>query len=95
MKGWIKLAVFLLFAGLIIGALVGIAFLLLLIFVSVFNSLADMMIIKGADSNWAAIVALVLTVYIFFAVSKNKTVNNYISSKTQGVLAKKFNLEDD
>jgi len=67
--------------GLIIGAVVGISYLFLFVFVSVYNGFTDIMLYKGASNDIAPIVALILTVFIFFSISRNQTVNNYISGK--------------
>lgn len=77
--GKLILGIFL--ATLIVGVIIGIAYLFLYLFVLTFNWFTDMMIIKGANPSWAAIVALVLVVFIFNGISRNATVNNYIQRK--------------
>ena len=81
---WGKLAIYGFLLALVVGAFIGLAYLFMFIFVAVFNALADMMVIKGADPSWAAVVALILTVYIFVGISRNTTVNNYIREKFIG-----------
>lgn len=80
-SGWIKLFLGFCFGILIVAGIIGLGYLIWFAFTLTFNWFADMMIIKGADPSWAAIVALILAVYVFIGVSRNSTVNNYIQGK--------------
>lgn len=81
--GWVKLMLGICFGALIIGIIIGLSYLILFVFTLTFNWFADMMIIKGADPSWAAIIALILAVYVFIGVSRNNTINNYIQNKRE------------
>lgn len=80
---WGKLVLWIFLLALIVGTIIGIVYLFLFIFVLVFNFFTDIMIIKGADPRIASVVALILTVFTFYEISKNSTVNNYMVGRTQ------------
>jgi len=78
---WTKLVLWLILIGLIVGGIIGLCYLFVFAFVWLFNSFYIMM--DSKPDSLLAIVSLILTVWIFFKVSSNTTVKNYIQEKSE------------
>lgn len=79
----------------IVGLLIGLGYLLVFLFVITFEALNNLMITAGAEVGLSSLVAMILTVYIFFRISKNPTVKNYIQEKREERKTKKLNRIDN
>lgn len=79
----------------IVGLLIGLGYLLVFLFVITFEALNNLMITAGAEVGLSSLVAMILTVYIFFRISNSTIVKNYIQEKREERKTKKLNRIDN